>query len=636
MLRGIHKASANWLGRIVMGVVLGLIAISFGIWGIGDIFRGFGQSTLARVGSTEIRVEAFRQVYQDRLQQYSRQFRRPILPAQARAAGLDRQILGQVISDTLLDERIRSMRLGVSDAEIARRVTEDPNFRGLNGQFDRVRFEAIIRQVGYTEARYMAEQRQTALRNQLSSTVSGEVVVPQVLLDAFNRFQNEQRTIEFALLTAAQAGDIPDPTPEVLNKYFETRKVLFRAPEYRKLRFLVVTPAVVSAAVEVSDADLKKAYESGKARYDNPERRHLQQIVFPNLDEAKAAAEKLKAGTTFAALAAERQLKDVDIDLGTVAKNAIVDTSIADAAFALKAGEVSEPIAGRFGVAIVHVVKIEPAEVKSFESVAEELKRELIAERAKTELQNMHDKIDDERLGGATLTESAKKFNLNLRTIEAVDRNGLQPDGTKIADLPQGVDVLSAAFAATVNSDNDPLPIANNGGYVWFEVAEVTSSRERNFDEVKDQVQARWREDEIAARLKVKTAEMLAKIKDGASFAEVLAASNLKPEWRPGVRRSVATPGLPPQAVNDVFKTAKGVSASADGTTPTERVIFHVTEITVPPFDANSVDGKRTVEALQRTLGQDLLGQYIARLEKDVGVTVNQNALNQITGATTN
>src|SRR3954447_14340425 len=105
MLRGIHKASSNWIGRAVMGVVLGLIAVSFGIWGIGDIFRGFGTSTLATVGGTEIRIETFRQLYQDRLQQLGRQIGRPILPDQARALGLDRQLLSQVIGDTVLDER---------------------------------------------------------------------------------------------------------------------------------------------------------------------------------------------------------------------------------------------------------------------------------------------------------------------------------------------------------------------------------------------------------------------------------------------------------------------------------------------------------------------------------------------------
>src|SRR4029078_5199404 len=64
ILRVIHKASANWIGRAVMGVILGLIAISFGIWGIGDIFKGFGTSTVAHVGRPEIRVDTFPQLYQ--------------------------------------------------------------------------------------------------------------------------------------------------------------------------------------------------------------------------------------------------------------------------------------------------------------------------------------------------------------------------------------------------------------------------------------------------------------------------------------------------------------------------------------------------------------------------------------------
>jgi peptidyl-prolyl cis-trans isomerase D len=636
MLRGIHKASANWLGRAVMAVVLGLIAVSFGIWGICDIFRGFGESTLAKVGSTEIRIEAFRQIYQDQLQRLSRQYRRPILPVQARLLGLDRQILAQVVSETLLDDRVRELRLGISDAELARRVTEDPNFRGLNGQFDRARFELLIRQIGYTEARFMAEQRQAALRRQLTGTISDDNVVPKALLEAFNRYQNEQRSIDFVVLTAAQAGDIPDPLPEVLTKYFESRKVLFRAPEYRKLRMLALTPAEVAATIQVSDADLKKAYDSQKARFETPERRHLEQIVFPNMDEARAAADKLAKGATFAALAEERKLKATDIDLGTVTKAAMVDQDIANAAFALKDGEVSAPTQGRFGVAIVHLLKIEPAETKAFDAVKDSLKTEIVNERVKTEIANMRDKVDDERLGGAPLTDTAKKFNLKLVTIDSIDRAGLKPDGTKVAELPQGVDVLPSAFGADLNSDNEPLTIANNGGFVWYEVAEIKPSHDRPFDEVKAQVLTHWREDEVAARLKIKAAEMLDKIKGGASFAEVTAANNLKPEWRPGIKRNAPPQGFPARAVPDVFTTAKGASVATDASTPTERVLFHVGDITVPPLDPNSPDGKRIADGLKSSLGQDLLVQYVARLEKEIGVTVNQAALAQITGAAAN
>src|ERR687884_541771 len=107
MLRGLRKASSNWLGKVVMGAVVGFLVISFAIWGIGDIFRGFGRSSVAKIGDTEIGVEQFRQIYNDRLQQIGAQAGRPITADQARAFGLDRQILGQLISDTALDQRAR-------------------------------------------------------------------------------------------------------------------------------------------------------------------------------------------------------------------------------------------------------------------------------------------------------------------------------------------------------------------------------------------------------------------------------------------------------------------------------------------------------------------------------------------------
>src|SRR6201987_4282561 len=136
MLRGMRKASSNWLGKTIMAVVMGVLIISFGIWGIADIFRGFGQSTLAKVGHTEISLNEFRQIYTDRLQQIGRQYGRPLTQDQARAFGLDRQVLLQTIGEAALDEEVRRLGLGQSDAETLRTIYEDPNFKGLGGKFD--------------------------------------------------------------------------------------------------------------------------------------------------------------------------------------------------------------------------------------------------------------------------------------------------------------------------------------------------------------------------------------------------------------------------------------------------------------------------------------------------------------------
>src|SRR5256714_4626919 len=159
MLRGMRKASSNWLGKIIMAVVMGAVVISFGVWGLAAIFRGFGQSTLAKIGRTEISTDQFRQLYTEKLQQIGRQFGRPLTSDQARAFGLDRQVLQQTIAEAALDEEARRLGLGQSDAETMRVIFNDPNFKGLSGSFDAARFQSTIRQFGYTAQRYIADQR---------------------------------------------------------------------------------------------------------------------------------------------------------------------------------------------------------------------------------------------------------------------------------------------------------------------------------------------------------------------------------------------------------------------------------------------------------------------------------------------
>ena len=88
MLRGMRKASSNWLGKTIMAVVMGVLIVSFVVWGIADIFKGFGQSTLAKVGRTEISAEQFRQIYTEKLQQLGRQFGRPLTRSRPVPSGL--------------------------------------------------------------------------------------------------------------------------------------------------------------------------------------------------------------------------------------------------------------------------------------------------------------------------------------------------------------------------------------------------------------------------------------------------------------------------------------------------------------------------------------------------------------------
>jgi peptidyl-prolyl cis-trans isomerase D len=627
MLRGLREASSNWLGKSIMIAAVGLLVFSFAIWGIADIFRGFGRQTLARIGNTEITIEQFRQLYNDRLQAVGRQIGRPITPEQARLLGVDRQIVRQIFSEFVLDEYVRKLRLGVTDAEIVRRITQDPTFQGANGQFDRDRFISLLRQNGLTEARYIADQRRGMLRRQLANTVVGPPIVPKAQIEAADRYQNEQRSIEYVLLDRAQAGEIPAPPPEALAEYFEQHKGQFRAPEYRKLVIISLIPSEYAHWITISDEELRKAFEERRSSYSTPERRQLQQIVFPNGDDARAASERIVKGESFDTIAKERGLTEKDIDLGLLTKAAVYDRNVADAAFALKEGEVSTPVQGRFGVVLVRVVKIEPEKVPAFEEVAEQLRRDLQLERAKTEVTNLYDKIEDERSLGKNLTEIANELKIEARPLE-VDRGGRDPSNNPVANIPDQQRLLNAAFSAEIGSDNDPLQ--SNGGYIWYEISGITPERDRTLDEVKDQVEARWREDEVANRLRTKASQMLEKIKGGTSLADVAATDNLKVATKTEIKRSTPSSPLSDRTVEAIFRTAKDGFGNAVAEQSVEQIVFRVTDVVVPPVDFDSEATKQLKTTLNNGVSEDLFQQYETLIESEVGVTINEKALRQI------
>ncbi len=634
MLRGIRKASSNWLGKTIMSVVMGVLILSFAVWGIADIFKGFGQSTLATVGRTEISTEQFRQLYTEKLQQIGRQFGRPLTMDQARAFGLDRQLLQQTIAEAALDEQVRRLGLAQSDAETMRMIYNDPNFKGVSGTFDPQRFQATIRQFGFTEPRYLADQRRVSLRRQIAGTISAGLEPPKVMIDALSRFQNEQRSIEFVRLDAAQAGTIDPPSPETLAAYFDEHKTQFRAPEFRKISFVVVTPEDVGKWSQVSDEDAKKLFDERKGKLGTPEKRQVSQIVFPNADEATAARSRLSSGLTFEDLAKERGLSPVDVDLGIVSKSAIIDAAIADAAFALPTGEISLPVQGKFGVALVKIGKIEPGIEPTFESVAADIKKALATERARASIADLHNKMEDERGGGASVVEAAQKLGLTAVTIDAVDRSGRLPDGRLAANIPQGLDVVSHAFNSNVGVDNDPIQF--NGGYVWFDVLGITPSRERNLDEVKAQVEARWRDDQIATRLRTKATEMVQKLEQGGKLADEAAGVGSKVETAAGFRRDASLPGVPAGVITAAFRTAKDGVGQTAGAGGNEWIVFRVTDVTLPPLDMASEDTKKLKETLLRGLSDEQVGQFVTKLESEIGISINQAAFAQVTGANNN
>jgi peptidyl-prolyl cis-trans isomerase D len=631
MLKSMRDSAQGWLGRVVMAILMSLIILSFAIWGIGDIFRGFGENNLAQVGRIEIGADTFRNAYQTELQRQQRMERRNITNEEAHQYGLDRQVLSRLVGEAALDDQVHGLGLAVSEESIRKAIMKDDNFKGMTGQFDRQNFDAFLRDEGFTEKSYVRQQRGVQTRHEIIDSLTSGLQLPKALLEAMHRFQTETRSVDYILIPTAAAGALPAPSQGELKGFFQENQTLYGIPEYRGLVILTVTPALIAKPDEVSDGDARTRYEEVKnERFGAPEKRTVEQILYSSEADAKAARAKIDAGKTFGDLLKEKNLTSKDASLGTVTRGALIDKSVADAAFSLKEGEVSAPVKAQFGTVIVRTGKIVASTVKPYSEVAGELKHEIALQRAQKDIDRLHDAIEDQRTSGKSLTEAAKSVGIEPRIIATIDAMGNDPQGVPAKDLVDATALMKAAFASDIGVDNDTLRV-QGGGYQWFEVTRIDKARDKTFDEAKADVEKAWRDDQAGKSLLAKTAELTKKLDAGESLAAIAAAEGkLEIKHANDVRRAGSS-SLAGNVVTQIFNVPvhrAGSVESEDG----GRFLFQVADSVVPVFDAQAPEITNIIGDVKAGLKEDIIAQYLAKLESDIGVKLNAKSFAAATG----
>ncbi len=622
MLTQMRALSRNWIGRLILGVVLGFIILSFAVWGIGDRFSNVGGNFIASIGDARISVNEYRNAFQNTLTRIQQQQKRSVSPEEARRLGIDRQVLSRLLSTTILDQEANKLGLAVGDDTIRQKIFADPIFKGKDGQFDRSRFDALLGNSGTNERRYIAGERADMMRTDVSDAVVGGLAVPKAMEAAFHAYRSQVRDLEFFVLPADAAGTIASPTDAELKTYYDERKGAFAAPEYRKLVVLSIIPANLFKPDAVTDAEVAKRYDEMKAvRFEVPERRMLEQLLFTDETAAVAAQTKLTAGETFGKLTSDAASGGKDFKLGTIPKTGLGDPAVADAAFALPADGTTKPIRTRFGWVILHVSKIVPGHTQSLADVSGELRNEIAVVRAKQQAETARQTIEEARKAGKTVAEAAAAAGLKPRAIDAVTAQGRGKNGRPVEGLPDGPELLKAAFSTGVGDDTETLTTPD-GGDVWYEVADIEAAHDLPLAEVKPKVEALWRGDEIARRL-ASMGDKLVKAVDGGKPLAEAAAENGKLQLvrAANVARS-GTPVLPPPALAEIFSVNVGRAGSV--AEPNHgRMVFKVEAARVPPLPHDNPDA----ETLKVGFVNDAIAQYLAKLQGEIGVTLNQQAL---------
>ncbi|TPJ62981.1 SurA N-terminal domain-containing protein [Mesorhizobium sp. B2-6-1] len=626
MLGILRSAAGTWVAKLL----LSLLVVSFAVWGVsGRLMGGLaGHDSVITAGGTKVSINEYRLAYDRQLAVMSQQFGQRLTHEQAKALGVDNQVLAQLVSGAVLDEQARKLGLGLSKDRLAELTREDPAFKGPGGQFDRRAFEYRLREVGMRPEDYLKNRAQVAVRQQIVEAVSDGLKAPDTFFKAVALYRGEDRTVDYLTLPKTLVEPIEAPSDSALQAYFEANKKTYAAPEYRKFSYVRLEPQDIMDTSSVTDAQVSDDYNKNKARYTTPEMRTIEQLVFKTPDEAKAALDSLKSGATFDKLVTAEGKIPADTLLGTLAKDKIADKAVADAAFALNVNEVSPVVQGAFGPVLLRVTEIKPEVVKPLAEVSDQIRKDLALGEANRILLDVHDNYEDSRAAGSSLADAAAKLKLKVVTVDAIDRSGLRPDGSIVKDLPESPALIKAAFDAEPNTENEALTTADNG-FIFYEVASITPARDRTLDEVRQKVVADWTAAETAKRLTAKAQELEKRLKAGATLDVIAGELKLEKQTKRGLKREADDADFGKEGAAVMFGVGEGGTGLIPSPTSDAQILFKVAEVFEPAgADASSVpeDARKSFTS---GMSDDLLDQLVAQLQTQYGVRVDQAAVAQ-------
>jgi len=627
MLNALRENIGGWVAKIFIG----LLALSFAVWGISDVFTSRHTDALAVVGEHEVSRTEYEFAFQRRIRNLSQQFGQTFTADQARDLGIHRIVLGELIRDAALDSEVSDLRLAVSDETIAESIAQSPIFQDDQGRFNRQMLQQMLLANGLDEPTFLALQRRNLLREELGSIVSGGLYVPTTLLEAMAQQREETRVVKFIDLPSLSISDIDDPTVEQQRAYHEENKRNFTAPEYRTLTVLRLEPEDIAESLSVSDEEVRQAYDQRIADFTTAETREIQQIPFDTLEDAQAALDRIRQGVDFVTVAEERGLKPIDYNLGQLQKNEIADETIAEAAFALQEGEVSAPVEGKLSIVLLRAVDVQPETRRTFEEVRPEIEARLGLERAQEEILNLLDSIEDARAEGGTLDEIGQKFDLPVITVDAVDRSGNDPQGNPIADIPASSAVLRVAFESDIGIENDPIDTPAEG-FAWVDVVEITPPAIRPFEDVQDEIVELWKQRTARDRLLERAQAYLQRLQAGEPMQAIAEELSTTVRLSEPLDRRDTPDALGATAVSNIFRTPVdgfAIAPTADGSS---FVLIQVVSAETPSFNAQSAEAQALRQDLARGITDDLFQRYVSGLQQEIGVEINEEIWRQLHG----
>ena len=632
MLEIIRERAQGWFAWVIVGMII----IPFALWGVHQYIGGGGDTSVAKVNGVEISQGQLQSAAMQQRQRLEQMFGGK-LPAMFSDEMIRGQVLQQLIEKEMLVQAARDNGMRIGDASLSQTITGIEAFQE-NGKFSNTRYQQLLRAQGMLPGTFEQRVRRDMLAAQFTDGISETAFTTAPQVDNYLRLQQQQRNIGYLTVATAKFKDEVAVSDEEIARYYEQHAQEYMQPERIKVDYLELNIDDIASAIEVSEAAMRERYDARKLNYATPEQRKASHILvkIPSdaSDEAVAAAKKkaedilarIRKGEDFAALAKAESDDPGSAkqggDLGFFGKG-VMDPAFEEAAFALKKGEVSEPVRSSFGFHIIKLEDISGGTVKSFDEVKAGIKKEIQVERAEQKYYDMAEQLANLTYEHPeSLSIAAEQLELPIKTSPFFTRNG----GPGISADPK---VVTAAFGEEVlarGNNSETIELGRNH-MVVLRLKEHQPEEQRPLEEVKSGIVTALKSDKAKAKAEELAGAVLERVRSGEKPAELAKAMGIKWNDKKAIGRDSGD--VDRAIVNEVFrmpKPAQGKQGSGKVALPSgdQAVVILYSVEDGKPAEASDKDRRQAANKLQQAAANTELADVVSGIRSQTDITIRK------------
>ncbi|MCA8887433.1 MAG: peptidyl-prolyl cis-trans isomerase [Parvularculaceae bacterium] len=628
MLNQVRNGLKSALKGVAAWFIVILLILAFAAWGVPEI-RQFTQSQPVRVGKEGYSITAVQNEFNRWLTTRRLESQGEVNRADAIAAGVPNQLIATMTTRSAIEQEARKMGLVMPRSMVSDYLQSNPQFTNpRTGKFDNEILTGILRNYDFTVREFEGQLRADLLREQLVGSVSGGAVAPEPMLDGLVYRDIESRKVSYLTVTDDMTGTPAEPTPDALQQYYKEHAAQFMAPELRTITAVVLEEDDFRDKGAVTDDQLRDIFETRKALYEQPERRTLYQITYDSEAAANAAAAALNDGRPFEALAADKGLTLDAVTFTDAAKTDLLDPNVAEAAFNpdIAEGGVVGPVKGLFGYVVGQVAAITPPEVQTFEDVRDDILSEFLSQDTKKRLFDAIEEMENERDTGASIEDAATKVGVQAIQYGPLDSFSFGKGGEIIAGVPG--EVLAEAFRLEQGEESEAVELADNSGYFFVAVNDITPPALIDYEDVADEVETGWRRQEREQRIAKSVGDIRSALAEGKTLTEAAEPFNRAPVSETISRRYTGE-AFNAAVLEQIFAVTKGEDLSGPVGLGDGQVVVVVDDINFNLSRVSPDDVSMFAQYIGSQLDQELLDAYATAVRNDYGVKINQTQIDE-------